>query len=97
MAYAGARGETAEEMARALHFMLPQDKLHPAFDALDLEIAARRREGIELAVANGFWSQLHHSFLQEYLDLLMRYYGVEGIFWISPDRRTIAGPGSTPG
>ena len=77
MAYAGARGDTAEEMARALHFTLPQDKLHPAFDALDLEIAARGREGIELSVANGFWGELHHPFLQEYVDLLMRYYGVE--------------------
>src|SRR5262245_12395362 len=27
MTYAGARGQTAEEMARTLHFTLPQDRL----------------------------------------------------------------------
>src|SRR5262245_37276493 len=31
MTYAGARGETAEQMARTLHFALPPDQLHPAF------------------------------------------------------------------
>ena len=30
MAYAGARGDTATEMANTFHFILPQEKLHPA-------------------------------------------------------------------
>src|SRR5262245_52961525 len=30
MTYAGARGQTADEMAKALHFTLPPDRLHPA-------------------------------------------------------------------
>ncbi len=34
MAYAGARGSTAVEMAKTLHFTLPPDKLHPAMGAL---------------------------------------------------------------
>ena len=34
MTYAGARGETAEQMARVLHFPPPQDKLPEAFQAL---------------------------------------------------------------
>jgi len=33
MTYAGARGETAEQMAKTLHFTLPAEKLHPAFGA----------------------------------------------------------------
>jgi serine protease inhibitor len=33
MTYAGARGETADEMAKALDFTLDQDHLHPAFAA----------------------------------------------------------------
>ena len=28
MTYAGARGETAEQMAKVLHFTLPEDRLH---------------------------------------------------------------------
>src|SRR5262245_18410507 len=31
MTYAGARGQTAKEMAQTLHFELPQNELHPAF------------------------------------------------------------------
>jgi serpin B len=41
MTYAGARGDTEKEMADALRFLLPQDRLHPAFDSLDLTLASR--------------------------------------------------------
>ena len=34
MAYAGARGQTASEMAAVFHFTLPPDRLHPAMGAL---------------------------------------------------------------
>ncbi|HDN19743.1 MAG TPA: serpin family protein, partial [Candidatus Acetothermia bacterium] len=78
MAYAGARGETAAEMAQALHFSLPQERLHPAFNALDLVIAEHAAAGgIELHTANAFWGQLGHRFLQGYVDLLSRNYGAK--------------------
>ena len=35
MAYAGARGDTARQMARALHFTLDQEQLHRGFPALE--------------------------------------------------------------
>ena len=38
MTYGGARGDTAEEMAKALHFGLPRDMLHPGFGALIKEL-----------------------------------------------------------
>jgi serine protease inhibitor len=41
MTYAGARGETEEQMAHALCFTLPAERLHPAFNALDQELAQR--------------------------------------------------------
>ena len=41
MTYAGARGQTEQEMGRVLHFSLPQAELHPAFGGL-----ARRMEQI---------------------------------------------------
>ena len=39
MAYVGANGETQKEMATALHFSLPTDRLNEAFDRLALELA----------------------------------------------------------
>ena len=44
MTYAGARGETAEQMAKVLHFRLPQEKLHPAFGALRADLGRRGAE-----------------------------------------------------
>jgi len=41
MTYAGAAGTTATEMAQTLHFTLPPDRLHPAFNALDLALVSR--------------------------------------------------------
>ena len=41
MTYAGARNETAQQMADTLQFMLAQDRLHPAFNWLDAELASR--------------------------------------------------------
>ena len=35
MTYGGARGDTADEMAKALHFTLGADRTHPAFAELD--------------------------------------------------------------
>src|SRR5580698_9184809 len=40
MAYAGARGNTASEMAKTLHFTLPAGRLHPAMGALLAELNA---------------------------------------------------------
>ena len=41
MAYAGARSDTASEMADTLHFTLPADALHAAFNYLALELDKR--------------------------------------------------------
>jgi len=39
MTYAGAAGDTAEQMADALHFDLPHAEFHTTFNALDLQLA----------------------------------------------------------
>ena len=77
MAYAGARGETAAEMAQALHFTLPQEVLHRALGTLNLILTLFPPAGVELDIANAFWGQLGHPFLQGYIDLLSRDYGAE--------------------
>jgi serpin B len=43
MTYAGARGETEQQMADTLHFMLPQERLHAAFSALENSIKEHGR------------------------------------------------------
>ncbi|WP_437917069.1 serpin family protein [Sorangium sp. So ce302] len=82
MTYAGARTETAAEMASALHFTLPQERLHPAFNALDLALESRGEvadgqdgEGFRLNIANALWGQAGHPFLPSFLDVLAENYG----------------------
>ena len=79
MAYAGARGQTEQEMAQALRFTLPQAQLHPAFNALLLDLDRRAEEAddeaFQMRIANSIWGQRDYAFLQEYLDVLARNYG----------------------
>ena len=83
MTHAGARGETEEQMAEALRFVLSQGKLHPAFNALDQELAQRGaeaagkdgEEGFRLNIANAIWGQKDYQFLDTFLDVLAENYG----------------------
>lgn len=82
MTYAGARGETERQMAETLHFTLPQERLHPTFNSLDLELASRGEgaegkdgEGFRLNIANAIWGQEGYEFLPEFLDTLAENYG----------------------
>lgn len=75
MTYAGARGETERQMAETLHFTLPQEQLHPAFNVLDLELRSAEGDDFKLHIANAIWGQIGYSFLSEFLDVLARNYG----------------------
>jgi serpin B len=79
MLYGGAAGNTATQMAATLHFTLAPDRLHPAFDALDLALttppAGSDASAFQLAIANSIWAQQGFPFLPAYLDLLAQDYG----------------------
>ena len=82
MTYAGARSETAQQMAEALNFALSQEGLHPAFNSLDLALASRGQNvridqgtKFQLNVANSIWGQQGFEFLDEFLDRLAENYG----------------------
>lgn len=81
MAYGGARGETARQMAGTLHLSLPQEHLPPVFKALDLQLESRgsgaqsNTSGFDLHIANALWGQEGYPFLPEYLDRLAGNYG----------------------
>ena len=73
MAYAGARGATASEMASTLHFTLPPDRLHPSMGSL-LATLNRARGSYELQMANRLWAEKDEHFLSDYTDLMKRNY-----------------------
>ena len=82
MTLAGARGETERQMMEALHYELPQSRLHPSFNALDRELASRGRglqveenQFFELNIANAMWGQQGYEFLPDFLGVLAENYG----------------------
>ena len=83
MAYAGARGETAAQMAGVLGYDLPADRLHAAFNALDLAIEDRAgtfsdgagQRSIDISIANALWGQAGFPVEQAFLDTLALHYG----------------------
>jgi serpin B len=82
MTYAGARGETADQMSDTLNFLLEQEGLHAAFNWLDGELAVRGEgargkegEGFRLSVVNAIWGQKDYDFLESFLDVLAGNYG----------------------
>lgn len=84
MAFAGARGETHEQMRETLRYTLGES-VHPAFAEMqavleDRETATDPIEGgevgaFQLDVANAIWGQADYPFADDYLALLEDHYG----------------------
>ncbi|MGA3132820.1 MAG: serpin family protein [Terracidiphilus sp.] len=74
MAYAGARGQTATEMAHVFHYTLPPERLHPAMGAL-LAGMNGTHQGYELHVTDALWAEQNANFLPAYLNLVKTNYG----------------------
>jgi len=80
MTYAGARGNTAKQMADVL--CLPaapdgpgQKQLHQAFGSIINNLNAAGSKGnYELTVANALWGQKDYVFLNDFLDLVKTNY-----------------------
>ena len=82
MTYAGAKNETEHQMAKTLHFTFPQESLHPALNALDIDLMSRGEgavgkdgEPFQLNIANSIWGQQDFEFLETFLDVLAQNYG----------------------
>jgi serpin B len=82
MTYAGARGETASQMATVLHLPFEPDRLNPAFAGLvkDLQSGAKprgrdRKPAYQLNIANALWGQKGYHFREEFVSALNADYG----------------------
>ena len=85
MTYAGAAGETARQMAETLRYTLPQERLHPSFNALGLLLDERNltfkdadleqeQTGVQLDVASALWGQVGFPFKAPFLETMARNY-----------------------
>ena len=76
MTYAGARGQTQLQMAKVLHFDLPEPRVNGAFGKVIADLNALGKKGeFELSVANALWGQQGYRFLPDYLQVVEKNYG----------------------
>jgi serpin B len=67
MTYAGAKGQTTQEMATTLHLDLPADHLHAGFAELQQRLTTVPGAPCRLSVANALWGQKGLTFLPAFL------------------------------
>ena len=75
MTYAGARGNTEEQIAETLHFTLEQEGLHPAFHELAEHFKGLQQSGsVSLQMANSLWVERTIQLLQAFVEMTRHYY-----------------------
>ncbi len=79
MTYAGAKGATGNEIAKALHFNLEGEKLHAAFGNLNARLVTSQQEkdGVVVRNANGLFGERTLKPLSEFVTTLTRNYGAD--------------------
>jgi serpin B len=75
MTWMGARGETEWQMARTLHYNLPQKDFHALLKSMNNTLAATSDSpGCSLSIANALWGQHGYSFNQSFSAGIAKYY-----------------------
>lgn len=97
MTYAGARGQTAEQMRKTLciHEMFRTD-INPNMEAIayDLLIDRLNQQGqqgnCQLSIANALWAQKGYPFLDTFIQLNSQYYhaGLENVDFINETEKS---------
>jgi len=73
MTYEGAKGETKDEIKSVFHF--PEDStLRPNFAKIYNDIN-KNEEDYELRTGNALWVQKDYPFLEDYINIVEKYYG----------------------
>lgn len=94
MTSAGARGQTAAQMANVLHVSGNSDEVHQLMNALNLKLSAGTDTGangtqpLELTIANALWGQKDFAFEEAFLNTLSANYnaGLKLIDFSDPEQ-----------
>lgn len=74
MVYEGARGKTADEIQSVFHFPKDDSIRKESFLKIYNQINKKDKK-YELRTANALWAQKDYPFLQDYFNLIEKYYG----------------------
>jgi serpin B len=76
MTYAGARGQTAQQIGAVLKFRQLPEKVHPAFAALIHDLHGERQPpGLQFLAANALWRQKGVALRDEFQQTIRANYG----------------------
>jgi len=76
MAYEGANGNTHQEMKDVLNIPQNDSAIEASFGKIH-NLLNQNQDGYKINTANAFWANKNYEFLDEYLNLLERYYIAE--------------------
>jgi len=76
MVYAGARTETANQIATTMNFQETKD-FHSVFSRQISSILEGSEDSVKLNIANGIWAQKEYPILEQYSDLVKASYNSE--------------------
>ena len=80
VAYMGARGDTARQIADVLHFNLPDDELHASLHQISQALVSApfkdmaKDQVFKLALENSMWVQGGYALLPPFLEAAKQYY-----------------------
>jgi serpin B len=78
MTDAGAAGQTEAQIAKVLHFPVPEPRVHPAFSTLrELLVPNDRTSDFQLRIANRLWGQKDFHFQPAFLEVTKADYGAD--------------------
>ena len=76
MAYEGARENTSLEMENVLNILQNNSPTLGSFGRI-YNLLNQKQEGYKISTANAFWAHEDYEFINEYLDLLKKFYMAE--------------------
>ncbi len=77
MVYAGARGDTAEQMASVFRYDLPQEEIHAAYGTVLRNLDLGENSKVELSVANRLFGEKTRDFRPGFVDVTADHYRAE--------------------
>ena len=77
MTYAGAKGSTADQLMKVLHFSDLKYSVHPVMRELNQKVKNLSTGKNEIKVANRLWIQSGYSVLEDFIETLVKGYEVE--------------------
>jgi serpin B len=75
MSYAGAEGETKEQIAGVFNFPIDDKNLHKELGSIQTHLESKASKGVEISIANQLWADKIFKFKCSYLRGVKKAYG----------------------